>query len=270
MRPTSRFRVDSEAPRARGVCDFCGQHWQHSALVWQFEWVGPRLQNQRFLVCPPCNDKPNQQLRTIVIPPDPVPIMNSRPENYVQDDNPLSPIGVSANFFLPQYGSRIGTLTIGGGINAAFDGNVEKPSWLSAASGISGSSYQGYVGINWRGSVSNLSMPSSLFPPVIQHTLSAVSINAPVDRGFLGNAGTTFVVQSAPLDTIAFAAWTTIATGTTAGVAGESATITLTSTYTNPPSQFHRVAFHGDGVNYLTAAQVKFSVAETGGNYNVS
>src|SRR5438270_451892 len=87
MRPTSRFTVNPQAPRARGVCEKCGQHWQLTQLKWNYEWVGPRLQNQRVLVCPPCNDKPNQNLRTIVIPPDPVPIMNARPENYVSDDN---------------------------------------------------------------------------------------------------------------------------------------------------------------------------------------
>ncbi len=266
MRPTSRFNVNSEAPRARGVCDRCGQHWQHNKLTWQFEWVGPKLQNLRFLVCPECYDKPQQNIRTIVIPPDPIPIMNARPENYVQDDNPLSAIGVDANFNTPQYGSRIGTLTLAGGTNAAFDGVINKKSWVSAASGISGSSYQGYIGINWQGNVSNLSMPSSMLPPVLQHTLLQVSIYAPTDRGFLGNATTGFVVQSSPVDTIGFGAWTTLASGTIAGTAGESKTISVFSP--NPTSQFHRVAFQGDSLNYITVAQVQFSVAETGGNYN--
>lgn len=266
MRPTSRFTVNSDSPRARGVCDRCGQHWQHSKLVWQFQWVGPRLQNLRFLVCPPCYDKPQPNLRTIVIPADPIPIMNARPENYVLDDNPLSALGVDANFNTPQYGSRIGSLILGGGINAAFDGNVNKPSWLSAAGGISNSSFNNYVGINWTGNVSNLSMPSSLKPPVLTHSLLAVAINAPSDRGFMGNSNpTSFVVQASPVDTPAFGAWTTVASGATAGTAGESISITITSTYTNPVNQFHRVAFLGDAINYVSVAQVQFSVAETGG-----
>lgn len=264
MRPTSRFQVNSEAPRARGVCEFCGQTWQHSKLVWQYEWVGPRLQNQRQLVCPPCNDAPQEQLRTIVLPPDPVPIMNARPENYVADDNPLSPIGVSANFNLPQYGSRIGNLTGSGGINAAFDGNTMKPAWLSATNKtISNSSFNNYIGINWRGNVTNLAMPSSLLPPILQHTLLGVNVYAPFDNNF----ATSFVVQGSSVDTTTFATWTTIASGSIGGP-GTNTSITITSTFTNPLSQFHRVAFLGDSVNFVSVAQVQFAVAETGGNYN--
>jgi len=262
MRPHSRYRVDSNAPRAKAVCDFCGQIWQHDSLVWQYEWNGPRLFNQRRLVCLPCNDRPQQQLRTIVLPPDPLPIMNPRPELYVTDDNPMSAIGVSANFALPQYGSRIGNLTGAGGINAAFDGRLKKPVHLSATNkGVSNSSFNNYVGINWQGNVSQLAMPSSLKPPVINHSLSAVSVYSPTDNSF----ATSFVVQASPVDTAAFAAWTTIASGATTGP-GYSTTITITSTFTNPTNQFHRVAFLGDSVNFVSVGQILFSVAEVGGD----
>lgn len=260
MRPHSRYKVDSNNPRAKAVCDFCGQLWQHSDLVWQFEWAGPRLQNQRQLVCNPCNDKPQQQLRTIVLPPDPVPIQNPRPENYVLDDSPLSAIGVSANFALPQYGSRIGNLTGGGGINAAFDGNALKPAHLSACNrGVSNSSYNNYVGINWQGNVSQLSMPSSLLPPVIYHSLTSVSVYAARDNSF----ATDFLVQASPVDTAAFAAWTTLSSGS---IGGPGTTTTVTNFAPNPLSQFHRVAYLGDGSHFVSVAQVKFSVAETGGD----
>ena len=269
MRPQSHFEVNAERPRARGVCDRCGQHWQHSKLIWQYQWVGPRLQNLRFLVCPPCYDKPQPNIRTIVIPPDPVPIMNARPENYAVDDNPLSAIGVCANFSTPQYGSRIGNLVGAAGINSAFDGNINKQSWLSAANAtISNSSFNNYVGINWTGSVSNLSMPSSLLPPVLTHSLLGVGIYAPSDRTFLDKSATSFVVQASPTGGAAFAAWTTVASGTTAGTPGESIILASSQIAPNPISQFHRVAFLGDSVNYVSVAQVTFSVAETGGNYN--
>lgn len=190
--------------------------------------------------------------------------MNARPENYVVDNNPLSAIGVDANFATPKFGNRIGTLTLGGGTNAAFDGVLNKPSWVSAAGGISNSSFNNYVGINWQGNVSYLNMPSSLLPPVLMHSLTQVNIVAPRDRSFLGNGNPTpYVVQSSPVDTIAFGAWTTLASGATAGIAGESITVGSSQIAPNPISQFHRVAFQGDGVNYVAVAQVQFSVAET-------
>src|SRR5258708_4412440 len=108
MRPHSRYKVNSDAPRAKAVCDFCGQIWQHSDLVWQYEWAGPRLRSQRGVVWQPWNGKPQQQLGSIVLRADPVPIMKRRGGGCVTDDNPMSAIGVSANFALPQYGSRIG------------------------------------------------------------------------------------------------------------------------------------------------------------------
>ena len=263
MRAYSRYEVNPESPRAKAVCDRCGQTWQHVQLRWQFDWIGPRLQNLRFLVCPECYDKPQPNVRTIVIPADPIPIQNPRPENYTLDNSPLSAIGVSANFSTPQYGSRIGNLTLGGGTNSAFDGIINKYSWVSACnSGVSNSSFINYVGINWSGDVANLSMPSSLLPPVVSHTLAAVSIYAPIDRSFLAASPTNYVVQSSPVDTSVYGSWTTIASGTTQGIAGESISITMTSTYTNTKSQFHRVAFQGDATNYVSIAQVQFSVAE--------
>lgn len=42
--------------------------------------------NLRILVCPPCIDRPQQQLRAIVIPADPVPIRNPRIEPFVSDE----------------------------------------------------------------------------------------------------------------------------------------------------------------------------------------
>lgn len=268
MRPKSHFHVDPTNPRARAVCDRCGQHWQLSELVWQYQWTGPRLQNLRVFVCPPCLDKPQPNIKTFVYPPDPVPVINPRTEQYVQDDSPLSAIGVSPNFFQPTYGSRIGTLVGAGGINSALDGNKAKPSWQSATdlSSTINSSYGSYIGINWEGEVQpNLSFPSSLQSPIITHSLSSATITAPTDRGFLALQPTTYVVQWSNTNTILFGAWTTIVSGTTAGTAGESIGVTITSTMSNPLSQFHRVAFLGNGSDYVAVAQATFSVNEGGG-----
>jgi hypothetical protein len=42
------------------------------------------------LVCEYCLDVPNRQLGTIILPPDPLPILNARPEQYDIDEIPIS------------------------------------------------------------------------------------------------------------------------------------------------------------------------------------
>lgn len=41
-----------------------------------------QLQNLRILVCDECLDVPAIQLKTIILPPDPLPVLNPRPEAY--------------------------------------------------------------------------------------------------------------------------------------------------------------------------------------------
>lgn len=82
MRPHGRATVDARSPRAFGVCDKCGFLFNHNQLQWQFQWAGTRLQNLQILVCQSCLDVPQTQLKSIIIPPDPVPISNPRPELY--------------------------------------------------------------------------------------------------------------------------------------------------------------------------------------------
>ena len=262
MRPNGRASVNPSRPSAFGICDRCGFRYQHNQLRWQYQWVGPRIQNIRLLVCPGgCYDTPQEQLRTIVLPLDPMPIMNARPEDNVSNDNPMSGIGVSANFFKPLYGSRIGNLTGAGGVNAAFDSNINKPAWMSACNTISNSSYNNYVGINWQGSnVTTTNLPSSMMPPVVTHSLRSFTVYSPSDRGFLGTVQTGYVVQGGPNETAPYGAWTTISSGTTTGAAGQ----TITADVTGGSYQFHRIAFLGDQVNYVSVAQVEFNVAQIG------
>jgi hypothetical protein len=56
--------------------------YNHDRLQWQFDYAGAGLINKRILVCSPCLDTPQNQLRSIILPADPVPIMNPRVENY--------------------------------------------------------------------------------------------------------------------------------------------------------------------------------------------
>ena len=81
-----RARVSSRNPQAFGVCDRCGMWYNHADLQWQFDWAGASLINKRILVCETCYDDPQQQLRAIVLPADPEPIINPRTEPYFADE----------------------------------------------------------------------------------------------------------------------------------------------------------------------------------------
>jgi|SRR5215472_1061432 len=74
-----RADVNPIDPHAFAICDRCGFLYNHVQLRWQFQWVGPQLQNLRILVCQRCMDQPQEQLRTVILPPDPLPIWNARP-----------------------------------------------------------------------------------------------------------------------------------------------------------------------------------------------
>jgi len=52
------------------------------ALKPQMEWRGDRLMPTGFKVCGRCLDVPFQLDRPIVLPPDPVPVRDPRPEHY--------------------------------------------------------------------------------------------------------------------------------------------------------------------------------------------
>ena len=80
---SGRARVSSTNPRAFGVCDRCGLLYNHDNLQWQFDWAGASLINKRILVCDICLDVPQEQLRAIVVPADPVPIVQPRIQDFV-------------------------------------------------------------------------------------------------------------------------------------------------------------------------------------------
>lgn len=80
-------QVDPSSPRAWGTCDQCGFNYNLENLRWQFQYNGTGLYNKRFLVCDPCYDKPAQFLLTPILPQDPKPVLNARPEPYALDEN---------------------------------------------------------------------------------------------------------------------------------------------------------------------------------------
>ena len=85
-RPHGKARVDATWPEAFGTCDRCGDLRNLVDLKWQWQWAGPQMINTRLLVCCKCLDEPTEQLRTIILPPDPPPVYNARPEAYSLDE----------------------------------------------------------------------------------------------------------------------------------------------------------------------------------------
>lgn len=91
-RPQARHvRVDPTNPEAAGECSRCGRWFNLRELTWQMQWAGPRLFNTGLLVCISgnCLDVPQEQLRTIVIPPDPMPVMNARVPNFAYEEQTI-------------------------------------------------------------------------------------------------------------------------------------------------------------------------------------
>lgn len=92
-------RVNQRNPEAWAQCDRCGFWYQSKDLAFQFEWAGTHLYNTGLLVCTTgnrCYDKPFEQLRTIIFPPDPPPILNARTPNLAVENTPAT-TNLSAN-----------------------------------------------------------------------------------------------------------------------------------------------------------------------------
>ena len=82
----TRARVDPQNPSAWGECDHCGFWFNLRDLAFQFEWAGTHLYNTGSFRCPKCIDVPQEQLRTIILPPDPPPIYNARVPNFAYEE----------------------------------------------------------------------------------------------------------------------------------------------------------------------------------------
>ncbi len=77
----------SNDPVAWATCDRCGFVWNHYRLDWQFDWRGMQPRNLKLLVCPRCDDDWQRQLGAVILPPDPDPVLDARPEPYDIDES---------------------------------------------------------------------------------------------------------------------------------------------------------------------------------------
>lgn len=80
MNRNGRATVNPSAPEPCGICDRCGFLYNLSELVYQKEYQGTGLIEKAIRVCQrTCLDKPAPFLKTILIPPDPIPVRDPRP-----------------------------------------------------------------------------------------------------------------------------------------------------------------------------------------------
>jgi hypothetical protein len=267
MRPHGRASISARHPRALAVCQRCGFMYNLDQLKWQWDWqFGPRLRNLMIQVCPTCLDVPQESGRTIVLPPDPVPVAFPLPENYARADNPLSYLGynVANNFVpgpLPALSGNIGSMRQNAGLNAAFDSATNKRAEYCAALAVSVSSFQNTVGKRWNPDPSgtSLTLPSTVAQ--VTHALSSVTLYAPNDRPFLNSpTGVTgYRIEGSPDN----GTWTTLISGMTAGGIGEIITASTTSAAFYP---YHRVALEGDGFSAVAIAQAVINVSDAAPN----
>lgn len=267
MRPHGYARISARTPEAVGICDRCGFMWQLNQLRYQWDWLqGPRLFNLRIRVCPDCIDIPQESGRTIVLPPDPVPVADPRPENYAAADNPVSYLGYNpADAFLPlpsqTLGGNIGNMTLHAGVDAAFNSITNKRASMCAGLAISNSSFQNWVGKNWSADPSgtSITLPSTFGP--VTHVLSSYTLYAPNDAPFLNSA--TGVTGYTVDGSVNGATWTTLSSGATAGGVGETITANTTS---GAFYQYHRAVIQGDGISAVAIAQAIFNISDQAAN----
>ena len=82
--------IDVKSPRSVAVCDGCGMWTMHAHSVEKMEDRGGSVPvGTNLYVCGVCDDVPNPYYSKLVLPPDPVPIKNPRPENYALNPEPM-------------------------------------------------------------------------------------------------------------------------------------------------------------------------------------
>ena len=85
-----RASVDPSWPLGWGTSDRNGMIGNLADMQWQWDFAGNKLINKRILVHKDELDVPQRQLGTLVLPPDPPPLLNARPEQYSIDEQPVS------------------------------------------------------------------------------------------------------------------------------------------------------------------------------------
>lgn len=86
-RQSTYVKVDAGNPIGAAQCDRCSLWYNRNELAFQYQWAGSKLYNTGDLVCiRSCLDVPQEQLRVILIPPDPPPVLNARVPNFAYEE----------------------------------------------------------------------------------------------------------------------------------------------------------------------------------------
>ncbi len=83
---SGRALTDPSSPRGFAPCDRCGIWYNHHTLKSQHQWAGTTIIDIGVLCCDQCLDDLQPQLRTLILPPDPAPIINARVEPFSLDE----------------------------------------------------------------------------------------------------------------------------------------------------------------------------------------
>jgi hypothetical protein len=126
MGSTSRYgraTINPGAPEALGICDRCGFQYNLRQLRYQYEWAGTSMQNMHLRVCPTCMDVPQEQLRAIILPPDPPPVDDPRYEPFAIDERNTYTLQklIGSPFLFPATSSMAVLLTSASTLVAAFE-----------------------------------------------------------------------------------------------------------------------------------------------------
>lgn len=80
-------RTDPTNPRAWSTDDRSGFITNLERTEYQYQWRGLSLASTGIRSFGPYLDEPQRQLGTLILPPDPVSVLNARPEAYPSDES---------------------------------------------------------------------------------------------------------------------------------------------------------------------------------------
>jgi hypothetical protein len=167
--------------------------------------------------------------------------------------------GIDSPFFQNGQSSAVNSTSV----TALFAPNtapvVNKRLANCAALVISNSSFQNTVGKFWNGFPGGVTVttPTSVAP--IAHMVSTFTAYSPNDQPFLKTGATGFLFQGSN-DGVT---WTTLSSGTTAGIPGETLNVTVNSL---TAYQYHQLALQGDGVSSIGVAGLSIAISDAAPN----